>query len=229
MDEELTLKLRAQVAEGARSLVGAGVLSASKHGNWSVRIPGTDRILLTGSSLVNLAPEDLAVVSFEGRVLEGSLSSTSAEIIRMHTQVYIERPDVGSVVHTHSPWATAFAVAGRALDCFSEALARLGSAEPIPVARYAPRGSDAAVGNIVEAMQSSPSQRAVLLENHGILAWGQDVAAAQGMVFALEETAQLAVLASAIGTPKAIPVHMALAAQQRRREFEAAGTATAAK
>jgi len=219
--------LREEVVRGAQGLVEGGVLSASKHGNWSVRIPGTDRILLTGSSLTNLAPADLAVLTLEGEVVEGSLSSTSAEIIRMHTCVYLERPGVGSVVHTHSPFTTAFAVASRPLECFSEALARLGSAEPIPVAKYGPRGSDQAVTNILDALKESPNQQAVLLANHGLLAFGSDVAAAQRMVFALEETAQLAVLASAIGTPRALSAHLAAQTQQRRAEFEQAGTVPA--
>ena len=101
------LELRMAIVEAARDLVSAGVLSASKHGNWSVRIPGTDRILLTGSSLVNMKPEDLAVLSLDGEMVQGSLQPTTAEIIRMHTCVYRERPEVGSVVHTHSPYATA--------------------------------------------------------------------------------------------------------------------------
>src|SRR5205807_8796291 len=131
-------------------LTQAGVLSASGHGNWSARIPGTDRIVMTGSSLGGLRPEEMAILSLDGEIVEGGLVSSTAEIIRMHTQIYRERPEVGSVVHTHSPWATAFAVAGRPLECFSEALARLGTVEPVPVAGYAPRGSDQAITNIVE-------------------------------------------------------------------------------
>jgi L-fuculose-phosphate aldolase len=227
MDERELHALRDEIVRGAQGLADAGILSASKHGNWSVRIPGTDRILMTGSSLTNVTPEQLAVLTLDGELVDGSMTSTSAEIIRMHTCIYIERPGVGSVVHTHSPYTTAFAVASRPLECFSEALARLGSAEPIPVAKYGPRGSDQAVANIVEALKESPHQPAVLLENHGLLAFGPDVAAAGRMVFALEETAQLAILASAIGTPRALSPQLAAQAQQRRQEFEQAGVRTA--
>lgn len=220
-------ELRMAIVQGAADLVRAGVLSASNHGNWSVRIPGTDRFLLTGSSLVDLKPADLAILTLDGQMVDGKLQPTTAEIIRMHSCVYRERPDVGSVVHTHSPYATAFAVAGRPLECYSEALARLGTVDPIPVAKYGPRGSDTAVTNILDALRSSPTQRAVLLANHGILAFGPDVAAARQMVFAMEETAQLAVLASTLGTPQAVPAALAMQAQERRREFEAAGTVTA--
>jgi L-ribulose-5-phosphate 4-epimerase len=76
-------------------------------------------------------------------------------------------------------------------------------------------------------MRQAPSQNAVLLGNHGILAFGPDVPTARQMVFALEETAQLAILASSIGSPQAIPPQMVMAAQQRRVTFEAAGTVTA--
>jgi ribulose-5-phosphate 4-epimerase/fuculose-1-phosphate aldolase len=67
----------------------------------------------------------------------------------------------------------------------------------------------------------------VLLENHGLLAFGNDVAAAQRMVFALEETAQMAILASAIGTPRALTPEMATQTIERRTAFERAGTLTA--
>jgi L-fuculose-phosphate aldolase len=159
-------------------------------------------------------------------VVEGGLSASSAEIIRMHTAVYLERPDVGSVVHTHSPYSSAFAVANRPLDCFAEILARMGCPDPVPLAAYGPRGSDESVANIVDALQRAPAQNAVLLANHGILAFGPNVAAARQMVFALEETAQLAILASSIGTPRAIPAHMVSAAFDRRVTFEAVGTVT---
>ena len=227
MDDQQIQELRMEVVRGAQALVAAGVLSGTQHGNWSVRIPGTDRILLTGSSLGGLKPEDLAVLSLNGEVIEGGLSVSSAEIIRMHTAVYLERPEVGSVVHTHSPYSTAFAVANRPLECFAEILARTGSAESVPVAAYGPRGSDQAVANILMAMRESPGQNAVLLGNHGILAFGSNVGSARQMVFALEETAQLAILASTIGTPKTIPLHMVVATQERRATFEAAGGVSA--
>jgi L-ribulose-5-phosphate 4-epimerase len=226
-EDQQRAELRLEIVRGAKALVDAGVLSGTQHGNWSVRIPGTDRILLTPSSLGGMKPEDLAVLTLDGEVVEGGLSATSAEIVRMHTAVYLERPDVGSVVHTHSPYSSAFAVANRPLECYAEILARMGSADPVPVARYGPRGSDESVANIVEAMRQAPSQNAVLLGNHGILAFGPDVPTARQMVFALEETAQLAILASSIGSPQAIPPQMVMAAQQRRVTFEAAGTVTA--
>src|SRR4051794_38735099 len=135
-------ELREMVVQGASALVKAGVLSASQHGNWSIRVPGTDRFLLSGSALAGIRPEDLAILTLDGEVVEGGLSASSAEIIRMHACVYQQRPQTGSVVHTHSPYSTAFAVASRPLECFSEALARLGSTDPVPVAKYGARGSD---------------------------------------------------------------------------------------
>jgi len=102
----------------------------------------------------------------------------------------------------------------------------MGCPDQIPVAAYGPRGSDQAVANIVDALHRAPDQHAILLANHGILAFGPDVATARQMVFALEETAQLAILASSIGTPQPIPAHMVGVAHDRRVAFEAAGTVT---
>jgi len=220
---------RADVEEQRRSLLAAaqhlaasGVMSKSLHGNWSARIPGTDQILFTsGGSFAGLKPQDIAILDLEGNLVEGEVAPVFAEIIRMHTRVYQKREDVGSVLHTHSPFATAYAVASRPIECWSEAIARLGLTEPVPVAGYAPRGSEESVRNIVEAI--GPETKAVLLENHGILAFNSDVQSTMMVQFALEEAAELGIYASAIGTPKLIPPEMARAAIMRAADFAHAG------
>ena len=85
----------------------------------------------------------------------------------MHTAMYADRPDVGCVLHTHSPYATAYAVAHRPIGCWIEALAMFGLPDGVPVAGYGPRGSDEAVANIRAAV--IPGVPAVLLANHGVL------------------------------------------------------------
>ena len=70
-------------------------------------------------------------------------------------------------IHTHSPYATAYAVAHRPIGCWTEALAMFGLPSGVPVAGYGPRGSDEAVANIRSAVV--PGVPAVLLANHGVL------------------------------------------------------------
>ena len=220
-------KYRQSIVDAGKALVQARVLSPSLHGNMSARLPGTDTILLTsGSSLAEMHPDDLALLDLDGRVIEGQINPVTHEIVHMHTAVYKKRADVGAVIHTHSPYSTSFAVANRPLEVFSEALARFGIDEPIPVAAYAPRGSRESVSNIVDVI--GPKTRAVLLQNHGILTFAEDIATARTLVLVMEEAAQLAINATILGGATVIPQELLHYTQQRARDFAAQGVVSAA-
>lgn len=217
--------LKQAVVEASNFLVRSGALSLSNHGNFSVRVPGTDTVLLTGtSSLVNLKPENLALLDLEGNIVEGEINPTNAEIIHMHTVVYKHRPNAGAVVHTHSPYTTMWAIASRPIECAYEALVRSEMTDGVPVAHYGPRGSAMAIANIAAALAGSPNTRAVLLENHGLLAWGGDAAMAARTVTTVEEAAQMGLGAEALGGSKLIPPELRKATLERRDEFARAGT-----
>ncbi len=218
--------LRESVVQAARQLVATGVLSHSQHGNISARMPGERQIVLTSTStLSGLKPEQLPLLDLEGNVLEGELEPISAEIVPMHTAVYLEREDVGGVIHTHSPFATVFAVANKPIECCYEGLARFDMVDPVAVARYGPRGSEESVRYIREAI--TRTSKAVLLQNHGILAFDRDVLSAARIVVVLEEAAELAIRATAIGGATLISREDATYAQRRAAEFAARGTARA--
>ncbi|MEU3312729.1 class II aldolase/adducin family protein [Streptomyces sp. NPDC006662] len=187
-----------QLVEAAEALFTAGVMSHSGHANLSARLDG-ERYLLTPGHVRGLRAGQLATVGFDGRVLEGELRSVSAEITSMHTAVYRDRPQVGAVIHTHSPAATAFAVAHRPLPCRTEPMLRFGQAEEVPVVPWGPRGSDVSVRGIVEVLKRRPTTSAVLLANHGLLVFGPDAAAAAQLVVAIEESAEAEIAAAAIG------------------------------
>lgn len=208
-----------EIVEIAQTLISREVLSRSLHGNVSVRLDDGERIMMTGSSLVGLREDELATLDLEGDVLEGHMAPTEREVVLMHAAVYKQRPDVRCIVHTHSPYATSFAVAGRPLPLVAESLARWGVAHPIPVARWAPRGSENAVGFIIEAIRTSEAPPAVLLESHGILAWGVSGNEALRRTIAIEENAQLAVLAEGLGGAKEFTPDMARAAVARKDTF----------
>jgi L-fuculose-phosphate aldolase len=206
----------------AQHLAASGVMSKSLHGNWSVRIADTDQILITsGGTFAGMKPQDIALLDLEGNLIEGEIQPIFAEIIQMHTRVYQVRGDVGSVLHTHSPFATAFAVASKPIECWSEALARFGLTDPVPVASYAPRGSRESVDNISNVI--GPETRAVLLENHGILAFHSNLQMTAQVQFSLEEAAEIGIYAMNIGQPKLIPSEMARAAVMRAEDFARAG------
>ncbi|HWH78261.1 MAG TPA: class II aldolase/adducin family protein [Candidatus Binatus sp.] len=216
--------LRQAVIDSANFLVRIGAISMSHHGNFSVRVPGTDTILLTAtSSFDNLKPENLALLDLDGKLIEGEINPTNAEIVHMHAIVYKERSETGAVVHTHSTYATSFALASRALGCSYEALVRNDMAAGVPLAKYGPRGSKESVSNIADALKTANSTKAVLLENHGVLAFGADPAAAARANLIVEEAAQMAIFAEVLGGAKAIPPEMLKATVGRRDEFARAG------
>jgi L-ribulose-5-phosphate 4-epimerase len=215
-----------QVLDAAARVVAGGAISPNGHGNVSVRVPGADEMYFTSApSLMGLRPDGIARVGLDGMLREGQLPPIQGAVVAMHTALYHDHPDVGCVVHTHSPYATAFAVANRPIDCWIEALAMFGLASGVPVAAYGPRGSEEAVANIRAALR--PGVPAVLLANHGVLFFHRtpDLAVLVGGV--VEEAAQAAINAGGIGGPVAIPTDLRAAALQRAMAFDAAGTRSA--
>lgn len=215
-----------QVVGAAARVVASGAISANGHGNVSLRVPGAEEIYFTSApSLRGLGPEGVVRLSLDGTLLEGQLPPIQGAVVAMHTAIYQDRPDVGCVVHTHSPYATAFAVANRPIACWIEALAMFGLADGVPVAGYGPRGSEQAVANIRRAVR--PGVPAVLLANHGVLVFHRTPELAVLVGGVVEEAAQAAINAQAVGGPVEIPADMRAAALQRAMAFDTAGTKSA--
>jgi L-fuculose-phosphate aldolase len=199
--------LRTQMIAAARLLFSAGVMSHSGHANMSVRLPDAPaRLLMTARGQVrDLAAEQLAVVTLAGEVIEGDVDASNREIIAMHAAVYRERPEVRAVIHTHSPHVTSFALAHQPLPCRYEALLRFGVADDIPVAAWGPRGSEESIRAIRETLQSHPSVPAMLLANHGLLAFGKDIGATAQLIVAMEEAAEMTLDAVPVGGAQPFP------------------------
>jgi L-fuculose-phosphate aldolase len=219
---------RQQVVEAAGSLVRSGILTRSNHGNLSVRVPDTETFLLSaGGGLAGMRAEKIALFDLDGTLREGTVEPVGAEIVQMHAVVYRLRPEFASVVHTHSPHATGFAAAGRAIPLAYEPLARFGMDDGVPVAAYGPRGSPQSVQNIATVLQATRRIRGLLLENHGVLTFSDTLAGAVRANMVIEEAAEIIANAYAVGGPKVIPPHLAEATQQRQEAFQAAGSHSA--
>ena len=215
-----------QVLDAAARVVAGGAISANGHGNVSLRVPGSEEMYYTAApSLKGLRPDGIVRVALDGTLLEGNLPPIQGAVVAMHTAMYRDRPDVSCVVHTHSPYATAFAVANRPIACWIEALAMFGLADGVPVAGYGPRGSEQAVANIRAAVR--PGVPAVLLANHGVLVFHRTPELAILVGGVVEEAAQAAINALALGGPVEIAGDMRAAALQRVMALDAAGTKTA--
>jgi len=215
-----------QVIETAQRVIASGAISANGHGNVSIRVPGADEMYYTAAPSLHDHPRSAVVrVGLDGTLLEGDLPPIQGAVVAMHTAMYADSPQVGCVLHTHSPYATAFAVAHRPIGCWNEALAMFGLPNGVPVAGYGPRGSDEAVANIRAAVE--PGVPAVLLANHGVLVFHRspDLAILVGGV--VEEAAQAGINSAGIGGPVVIPEGMRVAALQRAMTFEGMGTAHA--
>ena len=102
-------------------------------------------------------------------------------------------------------------------------MARFDMTDGIPLAKYGPRGSDQSIEYIADALNSAANIRAVLMEHHGILAFGGTPAEAARSVLLVEASAQLAAQASTIGGAKPIPREMLTATVARRDMFDQAG------
>jgi L-fuculose-phosphate aldolase len=209
--------------ETAARVVASGAISANGHGNVSVRVPGADEMYFTaGPSLRNHPASAVVRVRLDGTLIEGDLPPIQGAVVAMHTAMYNDSPDVGCVLHTHSPHATAYAVANRRIGCWIEALAMFGLPGGVPVADYGPRGSEQAVTNIRSAVV--PGVPAVLLANHGVLVFHRtpDLAILVGGV--VEEAAQAGINTANIGGPVEIPSELRAAALQRAMTFDSRGT-----
>jgi L-fuculose-phosphate aldolase len=202
----MSSELRAQLVQAAELLFKSGVMQASGHGNMSARLDG-DRMVLTrrGGTIPGMTSDDLVEVTFDGQALGGELYPDAREIVGWHSGVYRERADVGAVIHTHSPHSTGFALANEPLPCAYEALLRFGVTDAIPVAGWAPRGSPESVANIVAQLREYPTVPAVLLGNHGLLAFAADPVATARLVIIMEEAAQMTLAARRLGGERPFP------------------------
>jgi L-ribulose-5-phosphate 4-epimerase len=215
--------LYAQLVETAQAIVRSGAISMSGHGNISIRVPGRDEILYTTApTLSGFQETSIVRLHLDGSILEGDVPPIAAAVISMHTAIYQERPETGCVLHTHSPYATAFAVANRPIEGWTEAFGIFGLEDGVPLAAYGARGSEQAVRNIKDALTART--RAVLLANHGVLCFHTTPAMAVMMNVIVEEAAQAAIFAGSIGGPKVVPPELLHASHTRAASFEAKGT-----
>jgi len=215
--------LAEQVADIAQRVVASGAISANGHGNVSVRVPGAAEMYFTAGPSLRGHPASAVVrVGLDGTLLEGDLPPIQGAVVAMHTAMYADNPEVGCVLHTHSPYATAYAVAHRPIGCWVEALAMFGLPDGVPVAGYGPRGSSEAVASIRSAV--IPGVPAVLLANHGVLVFHRTPELAIVVGGVVEEAAQAGINAVGLGGPVEIPAELRAAALQRAMTFDRQGT-----
>lgn len=206
---------RRAVCETARRMMRDGLVKLTS-GNISCQVPDTDYIAITPSGMdyETMTPADIVVVDLEGRVIDGARRPSTET--PMHRLTYLNRPDVGGVVHTHSIYASAFACLGVEMPIISTELAMVVGGT-IRCAPYAKSGTQEMAETAVSAL--GHEDLVVFLQNHGVLAVGRTLREAYNAAVAVEEAAMIYYLARQMGTPIVIP-----AAERDRmfREFRRA-------
>src|SRR5213075_2190266 len=171
----------------------------SSDGNVSVQLDD-GRVLATPTmTCKGRMTEDLiAVTDLDGRSLNGIRASSE---LAMHLLIYRERPDVKAVCHAHLPHGTAFAVAGLPIDqpILSEVILTLGC---VPIAEYGTPSTE----ELTNAMRPLVKHHnALLMANHGAVAYGADLWQAFDRLETLEHTSNIAILSRALGGANDLP------------------------
>lgn len=188
--------IRRDITERSQRAFRAGFFSGTS-GNMSVYCRDRGELLITPTSVryETLQPSDIVVMRLDGTVLEGPHPPSSEW--RMHAAVYENLPQVNAVFHTHSPYATAFAVTRRTIPAvLIEAHIFLGG--DIRCADYATPGTRAVGENALPALSG---RGGCTLANHGVLAVGTDLAEAYLRAEYIEDVAKIYALAKSVGEP----------------------------
>ena len=193
---------RVAIVEACRRLVEAGLVQGTS-GNVSVR--AGERMLITPSGVPyeRMEPEDVVAVELEGdgssfRARGGNVPSSEW---RFHFDILRSRPEVGAVVHTHSPYATAFAICRKELVATHYMIAAAGG-PTIRVADYATFGTQELTNAALAALEG---RWACLLANHGVIATGPTLERALWLAQEVEVLARQTAIALQIGTPVILP------------------------
>jgi L-fuculose-phosphate aldolase len=192
----LLVRERGEVAHYAERLVADG-LAVATAGNLSARAGTLVAITPAGIGCDLVAPGDVVVVDLAGDRVDGDLTPSSE--LPMHLAIYAAT-GARAVVHTHSPYATALATAGMELPPIHYLAAELGGT--VRLASYATFGSEELAERVVEALAG---RTAALLERHGTVTTGSDVAEAYQRAATLEWLAALYLRASAITRVRPLP------------------------
>ena len=182
---------RAALIGACRELARLG-LSHGTSGNVSLRHAPGFLVSPTGLAYEALAPEDIPLVSFDGRWYGRCRPSSEW---RFHRDILAARAEVGAIVHAHPRFATALACTGRAIPAFHYMVAVAGGSD-IRCAPYRLFGSQ---GLSDAALDALADRRACLLAHHGIIALGADLPAALKLAAEVENLAAQYCTALALG------------------------------
>ncbi len=191
--------LRRELADFSRRSFNRHLVSAT-GGNLSLRIPGTDTVLVTpsGISLGDVEAEMNLLVNLDGDILENPMDLKGSKETGFHLEAYRNRPDCLAVAHVHPPYATAYSCLGRELPLVTIS-ARVGL-KRVPCVECQMPGS-AELCNVVRAgIVDNPESNALLMKEHGILSMAASINLAYYIADLVEDTAKIAFVSANIPT-----------------------------
>lgn len=201
---EAVAAARRAVCDLHAALVENGLVTWTS-GNISARVPAADADLMvikpSGVAYADLTPESMVVCDLDGNRVDGEFSPSSDTAT--HAYVYRNMPHVGGVVHTHSPYATAWAARGEPVPCVLTAMADEFGGE-IPAGPFAPIGSDE-IGRGVVATLTGHRSPAVLMRSHGVFTVGATARDAVKAAVMCEDAARTVHLARVHGELTPLP------------------------
>ncbi len=193
-------QLRREVWEANQGIFRAGLVTMhSGNASGIDRKRGLVVIKPSGMDYNKLRPADLVATDLEGRKIRGKWKPSVD--LPHHLYIYKHRPEIGSIIHTHSPYATSLSLLARPIPAYLTAIADEFGAE-IPCAPYVDNVRDHIGEAVVKHMGNSP---AVLLAHHGAFAFGPTPRAALKAAVMLEDVAKTVHLALLLGEPKPLP------------------------
>ena len=184
-------KTRKNIIEIGCMLLDNGLIVGT-WGNLSSRVEGTDYIAITpsGRNYRSLDSDDIVIVDLEGNIISGELKPSSE--MALHLAIYQERSDINAIIHTHSIFASACAVARHEIPPIVEDVVQLVGGT-VKVAEYALNGSIKLAQNAVTALGEN---NAVLLANHGVVGCGTNLNEAKVACELVEKAAQIYIYAN---------------------------------
>lgn len=206
-------------AEAKQKLIDIARLSYQKalfagtSGNLSMYDQESGVMAITPSSIAYeiLEAEDIVLMSLDGDIIEGTHKPSTEW--RMHAAIYKNRPEIKAVIHTHSPYATSFAVNNEIIPIILVEMIPFIGGE-IPLAQFALPGTEE-MG--LEALKVLGDSQACLLANHGVLAIGENLDQAHTRAIYVEDAAKIYSLARSNGEVKLVPEQFVTAMKERRK------------
>jgi L-fuculose-phosphate aldolase len=187
---------RDAIVATVRRLERAG-LNVNASGNVSVRVEGGILVTASGIDPDEMSADDCVLLDGHGSPIAAEHRVPTSEW-RLHVGLYRRRPDVGAIVHTHSPEATAAATLGRPLRSIHYVVARFGGAD-LACAPYSTYGSAELADDVADTL--GDDRMACLMANHGAVAVGPDLATALSLAFDVEWFCGVSRRANLLGTP----------------------------